>query len=93
MGEGYNDVKIGGINGIAFIDSDISGMIEDMVLPWVQDKIESDVWNKWDIIIRDFIILDANGDFFYRVNLTDLDPSVESNYNNLKQLLIDARNN
>ena len=68
-------------------------MIEDRVLPWVQDKIESDVWNNWDISLRDFVILDANGDFFYIVNLTDFDPSIESNYNNLKQLLIDARNN
>tara|TARA_B100001750_G_C15093581_1_gene391855 strand:+ start:400 stop:606 length:207 start_codon:yes stop_codon:yes gene_type:complete len=68
-------------------------MIEDRVLPWVQDKIESDVWNNWDISLRDFVILDANGDFFYIVNLTDFDPSNESNYNNLKQLLIDARNN
>ena len=68
-------------------------MIEDRVLPWVQDKIESDVWNYWDISLRDFVILDANGDFFYIVNLTDFDPSIESNYNNLKQLLIDARNN
>ena len=91
--EGYNNVKIAGINGIDFIDSDLSGMIEDRVLPWVQDKIESDVWNYWDISLRDFVILDANGDFFYIVNLTDFDPSIESNYNNLKQLLIDARNN
>jgi|TARA_B100001964_G_C13924347_1_gene461616 hypothetical protein len=68
-------------------------MIEDRVLPWVQDKIESDVWNNWDISLRDFVILDANGNFFYIVNLTDFDPSIESNYNNLKQLLIDARNN
>ena len=68
-------------------------MIEDRVLPWVQDKIESDIWNNWDISLRDFVILDANGNFFYIVNLTDFDPSIESNYNNLKQLLIDARNN
>ena len=68
-------------------------MIEDRVLPWVQDKIESDVWNNWDISLRDFVILDANGDFFYIVNLTDFDPIIESNYNNLKKLLIDARNN
>jgi len=68
-------------------------MIEDRVLPWVQDKIESDVWNNWDISLRDFVILDENGNFFYIVNLTDFDPSIESNYNNLKQLLIDARNN
>ena len=76
-----------------YIEGEISGMIQNRVLPWAQDNEDSHVWETWKIILRDFIVLDINGDFFYKINLTDVDPSIESNYENLKQLLLDARSN
>ena len=76
-----------------YIEGEISGMIQNRVLPWAQDNEDSHVWETWKIILRDFIILDINGDFFYKINLTNVDPSIESNYENLKQLLLDARSN
>jgi len=91
--EGYSDVKIAGINGLDYIEGELSGMIQDRVLPWAQDNEDSHVWETWKIILRDFIVLDINGDFFYKINLTNVDPSIESNYENLKQLLLDARSN
>ena len=76
-----------------YIEGELSGMIQNRVLPWAQDNEDSHVWETWKIILRDFIILDINGDFFYKINLTNVDPSIESNYENLKQLLLDARSN
>ena len=93
MTEGYSVVKIAGINGLDYIEGELSGMIQNRVLPWAQDNEDSHVWETWKIILRDFIILDINGDFFYKINLTNVDPSIESNYENLKQLLLDARSN
>ena len=93
MTEGDSDVKIAGINGLDYIEGELSGMIQNRVLPWAQDNEDSHVWETWKIILRDFIILDINGDFFYKINLTNVDPSIESNYENLKQLLLDARSN
>ena len=93
MTEWYSDVKIAGINGLDYIEGELSGMIQNRVLPWAQDNEDSHVWETWKIILRDFIILDINGDFFYKINLTNVDPSIESNYENLKQLLLDARSN
>ena len=90
---GYSDIKIAGINGLDYIEGEISGMIQNRVLPWAQDNEDSHVWDTWNITLRDFIVLDINGDFFYKINLTDVDPSIESNYENLKQLLLDARSN
>jgi hypothetical protein len=91
--EGYSDVKIAGINGLDYIEGELSGIIQNRVLPWAQDNEDSHVWETWKIILRDFIILDINGDYFYKINLTNVDPSIESNYENLKQLLLDARSN
>ena len=93
MTEGYSDVKIAGINGLDYIEGEISGMIQNRVLPWAQDNEDSHVWDTWNITLRDFIVLDINGEFFYKINLTNVDPSIESNYENLKQLLLDARSN
>ena len=76
-----------------YIEGELSGIIQNRVLPWAQDNEDSHVWETWKIILRDFIILDINGDFFYKINLTNVDPSIESNYENLKQLLLDARSN
>ena len=76
-----------------YIEGELSGMIQNRVLPWAQDNEDSHVWETWKIILRDFIILDINGDYFYKINLTNVDPSIESNYENLKQLLLDARSN
>ena len=52
-------------------------MIQNRVLSWAQDNEDSHVWDAWKIILRDFIILDNNGDFFYKINLTNVDSSIE----------------
>ena len=59
---------------------------------------ESDVWDMWDINVRDFIILDRYGNEFARVNLTYNNPDptelgeCTNNYQKIKDLILSARN-
>ena len=82
-----------GINGIDYMGEDLNNMIENRVLPWVQDNKNASVWNNWQVSLRDFVILNPNGEYNDKINLTDVDPSVNENYENIKQLLIEARGN
>ena len=128
INEGYNDIKMMGINGYQYIDDSIDCMIcaEDCTsstcdngprtLPWSQDQDDgincqglnenlceagddvSDVWDMWNITLRDFIILDRHGVEFARINLTYNNPDPDElgecsgNYQKIKDLLIAARN-
>ena len=58
-----------------------------------------DVWDLWNVSLRDFIILDKNGVEFARINLTanNPDPTAElsecsENYQKIKDLILAARN-
>ncbi len=87
--EGYIDFNIVGINGISTKDRDYSGMINGRVLPWTQDNNDENVWASWKVIIRDFIILDREGNYYDSFNLTNIDLEVESNHIYLKERIID----
>ena len=58
----------------------------------------SDVWDMWNVTLRDFVILDRDGVEFARVNLTYNNPDpnelgeCSGNYQKIKDLLIAARN-
>ncbi|NQU66338.1 MAG: hypothetical protein HQ510_00210 [Candidatus Marinimicrobia bacterium] len=70
-------------------------MIDGKVLPWAQDIPEVDVWNTWDVTIRDFVIVDRTGNEYARVNLTPMNPDPNftcgENYQRLKDLILAAR--
>ena len=57
-----------------------------------------DVWDLWDVSLRDFIILDRYGNEFARVNLTYNNPDptelgeCTGNYQKIKDLILAARN-
>ena len=59
---------------------------------------DGDVWDLWDIHLRDFIILDRQGNEFARVNLTYNNPDPDElgectdNYQKIKDLILAARN-
>ncbi|MCO6458152.1 MAG: hypothetical protein J5I93_22840 [Pirellulaceae bacterium] len=65
-------------------------------LPWLQDvdadqNGSSDVWlNSWPFAYRDVVILDAENRVLSRYNLTSNDLRVAANYDELKQLFLDA---
>ena len=90
VGNGYDSVKIIGINSINASEEDADGMVSQNSLPWLQDNVDEDVWDQWNVEIRDFIIFDKNGNYFSKINLTAIDPSFNENYNNIKTLLINA---
>ena len=60
------------------------------------DDTLGDVWHMWDITLRDFVILDRNGRYVTRINLTSTNPDPNStcgeNYETIKALLIAIRN-
>tara|TARA_Y100000590_G_C15651662_1_gene988992 strand:- start:75 stop:437 length:363 start_codon:yes stop_codon:yes gene_type:complete len=57
-----------------------------------------DIWDLWDIVLRDFIILDRDGVEFARINLTYNNPDpndslgeCSDNYQKIKDLILAAR--
>ena len=58
----------------------------------------SDVWDSWNILLRDFVILDRHGIEFARINLTYNNPDptelgeCSGNYQKIKDLILAARN-
>ena len=53
---------------------------------------DGDVWDMWDIALRDFIILDRDGKLVARINLTYNNPDPNStcgeNYQTIKDLIL-----
>jgi hypothetical protein len=72
-----------------------SGMTEGRTLPLVQDTTAENVGDEWDIEWRDLYILDADGRFADKINLTDFNPDPAVNngleYQLLKWLLLRHR--
>ncbi len=138
MEEGYDDIKIMGINGKQYDYSSDTCMLcdcvngscyEDRILPWTQDSFDSIyyeydneddcednfaddgdglvwhdaddycfdpyAWGLWNVLIRDFFILDRNGSLVARINLTYNNPAPDencgNNYQLIKDLLIQSR--
>ena len=56
---------------------------------------DGDVWDLWDISLRDFVILDREGKLVARINLTYTNPDPNStcgeNYQTIKNLILNAR--
>ena len=56
---------------------------------------DGDVWDLWDISLRDFVVLDRNGNLVTKINLTYNNPDPNStcgeNYQTLKNLILNAR--
>ena len=70
------------------------------ILPWTQDvdadgNGDGDVWEAWDITLRDFVVLDRDGIEVTRINLTSINPDPDStcgeNYETIKNLLLELR--
>lgn len=93
--EGITDVSIMGINGYQYINDSYDGMIEERVLPWTQDILEVNVWGEWEVILRDLFILDRDGKFITKINLTSYNPDPNStcgqNYDTIKNVILNAR--
>ena len=78
-------------------DDGINCQEENQGLCEADDDV-SDVWELWDVSLRDFVILDRYGYEFARVNLTYNNPAptelgeCSGNYQKIKDLILAARN-
>lgn len=65
-------------------------------LPIVLETAQQPVWQQWGAEWRDLYVLDRDGDFSTKINLTDFDPTptvdAGRNYAQLKQLFVTAYN-
>ncbi len=60
-------------------------------LPWLQDNVMENVWSFWSVTYRDVILLDAGNEVVGVYNLTAHDLNVPANYDELKAMLVAAR--
>ena len=78
-------------------DDGINCQNENELLCNANDE-NGDVWDTWNAILRDLVIIDRNGVEFARVNLTYNNPDptelgeCSGNYEKIKNLILAARN-
>jgi hypothetical protein len=65
-------------------------MTAGRTLAWLQDTSQATVWTNWNVVYRDFRILNSQNQLYAVFNLTDHDLSVATNRDTLKQLLLQA---
>ena len=82
-------VQIVGVNDIGFAIGNAS-ITNGRDLPWLQADAVYDVWDVWNPGYRDVIILGPDNVEVGVFNLTTNNLAVQSNYDTLKQLFIDA---
>ena len=60
----------------------------------IPDESYGDVWESWDISLRDLVVLDRDGNYITRINLTSFNPDPTAlgectdNYETIKQLIL-----
>ena len=89
---GVNDVGIIGVGKDTY-NSDLAGMINGRILPWVED-VEADgypVWTDYSAVQRSTYFLDRQGMLIYQFNITTLDPDEPNDYQYLINLILDYR--
>ena len=58
------------------------------------DESYGDVWESWDITLRDLVVLDRDGNYITKINLTSFNPDPTAlgectdNYDTIKQLIL-----
>lgn len=86
---GPPDVRILGVNQVGQ-ESANALMCEGRDLPWLQETLDEQVWNTWDVRYRDVIILDGENRWVATFNLTDYDLMEPANFDSLKTLLLET---
>jgi hypothetical protein len=83
------NIEILGVNEFDQAASN-SAMTAGRTLPWLQDTAQAAVWTNWNVLYRDFRILDSQNRLYAIYNLTQHDLAVAANRDTLKQLLLQA---
>ena len=82
-GEG---VQILGINKIG-AESGNGATCDGRDIPWLQDRVDDDVWELWQVTYRDVLILDADNRLIAVYNLTANNLADAASYDALKMML------
>ena len=80
------DVQILGINKIG-AESGNSTACDGRDIPWLQDRVDDEVWALWQITYRDVLILDADNRLIATYNLTEHNLADQASYDALKMML------
>ena len=83
------EVVISGINEVGH-EAGTPLIISGNDLAWLQDTVADDVWGSWSPVYRDVVVLDEANVEINVYNLTVNDLSDPLDYDELKQILIDA---
>ena len=59
-------------------------------LPVLQDEAEINMWDSWEVVYRDVIVLNACGEKVGTFNLTSKSIQTEDNYAELKEMMLEA---
>jgi len=89
---GIDDVGIIGVGKDTY-NSELGGMINGRVLPWVED-VQADgfpVWTDYSAAQRSTYFLNREGELIYQFNITTLDPTEPEDYEYLINLILDYR--
>ena len=89
---GIDDVGIIGVGKDTY-NSELDGMINGRVLPWVED-VQADgfpVWTDYSASQRSTYFLNREGELIYQFNITTLDPTEPEDYEYLINLILDYR--
>ena len=75
-------------------DDDGDGIWDDEDNDGEPDELYGDVWDSWDVTLRDLVFIDRNENYIYRLNLTAFNPDPSAlgectgNYQTIKDLII-----
>tara|TARA_B100000945_G_C20229616_1_gene524642 strand:- start:224 stop:574 length:351 start_codon:yes stop_codon:yes gene_type:complete len=78
-------------------DDNNDGVWDDENEDGMPDELYGDVWDDWDITLRDLIFLNKQGEYVTRINLTGYNPEPTAlgectdNYTTIKNLILNLR--
>ena len=82
-------IKLLSINKAA-AESGVSAFTDSHALPMVQDTTELGIWDSWGAEWRDVYIVDEDNVHIGTYNLTSFSLSSDTNYEELKNMFIEA---
>ena len=76
-------------------NSSLDGMIDQNILPWVEDREEDGypVWEDYEAVQRSTYFLNRQSDLIYQFNITTLNPEDPEDYSYFINLILDFRAN
>ena len=78
-----------GVNAYGYEDSNDT-FTSSADIPWLQDNMSALAWEAWNADWRDVYILDSQGRLYATIDLNSRDLGYEPDYNELRDLILEA---